>query len=352
MLAEIWFAIAALALTTYAIMDGYDFGAGMLHLFVARTDAERRTVMAAIGPLWDGNEVWLVASGGVLFVAFPAVLAAAFSGFYLALFLVLWSLILRGAAMEFRSHIRDAMWHGFWDVLFAGASSLLALLFGVALGNVVRGVPVDGSGQFALAFFTTFRPAGEVGEVGLLDWYTLSVGVLAVVTLAAHGSTFLTYKTEGELAARCQKAGLRLWPLAALLFAIVSIESAVVRPALFPALLHRPLAWLCTLLALTGAALLITGFRTGREQRRFVGSCLLLYGLLGAAAAALYPTILPSTVAPEFSLTAERSATSQYGLRTALMWWPLAFALAVFYFVTLFRRHRGKVKLGPGAYGS
>lgn len=348
MLAEIWFAILALVLTTYAVMDGFDFGAGILHLFVARTDAERRTVMAAIGPFWDGNEVWLIAAGGVLFVAFPAVLAAAFSGFYLALFLVLWSLILRGASMEFRSHISDPMWSAFWDALFAGSSALLALLFGVALGNVVRGVPVDESGQFALAFFTTF---GTRGEVGLLDWYTLSVGVLALVALAAHGSTFLTYKTEGELAVRCRRAARVLWPLSALLFVVVSIETAVVRPELLSALLHRPIAWLGAALAALGALLLITGARSSQELRAFLGSCLLLYGLLGAAAAALYPVILPSTLKPEFSLTAERHATAAYGLRAALFWWPLAFALAIFYFVTVYRRHRGKVKLGSETYG-
>lgn len=337
---SLWFFIAALSLITYAVMDGFDLGSGALHLFVAKEDAERRTVFAAIGPLWDGNEVWLLASAGVLFVAFPPVLAAAFSGFYLALFLVLWSLILRGASIEFRSHVGDPLWRGFFDVLFSGGSALLALLFGVVLGNLVRGVPLDETGQFSLSFFTDFSPRGTVG---LFDWYTSSVGLLSLLTLSAHGATFLLHKTTGEVATRCRTAALRLWPAAGLFFVIVTVETAVLRPELFAAIAHRPLALLAVAVGLGGGALLGHGLWRGHEARAFVGSCVMLYGLLGSAAAALYPVMLPSTIATTSGLTAFSAATDGYGLRIALWWWLPAFALTVSYFVLAFRRHRGKV---------
>jgi cytochrome bd ubiquinol oxidase subunit II len=184
-MAELWFAIAALSITAYVILDGFDFGAGALHLFVAQDDRERRQVLAAIGPYWDGNEVWLLATGGVLFVAFPRVLASGLSGFYFAIFLVLWTLILRAIGIEFRSHIRDPLWSAAWDAVFWGASTLLPVLFGAALGNLIRGFTVDADGWFSLALFTDFsgRP-----PVGILDWYTVSAGVFALIAITACSS--------------------------------------------------------------------------------------------------------------------------------------------------------------------
>src|SRR5213078_4587488 len=166
---EVWYAIAALLFAIYVALDGFDFGAGILSPFVARTDSERRQVLAAIGPFWDGNEVWLLAAGGALFVAFPRVLASGLSGFYLAIFLVVWSLLLRGIAIEFRSHVFEPLWRGFWDGTFSWASALLAVLFGAAIGNVIRGLPLDGDGWFSLTLFTTFLPRAPVG---ILDGYT------------------------------------------------------------------------------------------------------------------------------------------------------------------------------------
>jgi cytochrome d ubiquinol oxidase subunit II len=159
----LWFALVSLMLAVYAVLDGFDFGAGVLHRFVARTDEERRTVLAAIGPVWDGNEVWLVAAAGVLFMAFPRAYAAAFSGFYMALMMVLWLLILRGVAIESRSHEENPLWREFWDTIFSFASILLAVVLGTSLGNVVRGVPLDGTGFFAMPLFTDFRPGRQPG---------------------------------------------------------------------------------------------------------------------------------------------------------------------------------------------
>ena len=163
-LVEIWFAIAAVMLTAYVVLDGFDLGAGVVHLFVARSDGERRQVLGAIGPFWDGNEVWLLATGGALFVAFPPVLASGLSGFYFAIFLVLWSLILRGVAIEFRSHIEHPLWRTAWDFVFSAGSTLLPVLFGAALGNLVRGLPIDAEGYFSLSLFTDFTTTPPVGS--------------------------------------------------------------------------------------------------------------------------------------------------------------------------------------------
>src|SRR5438046_8622542 len=139
----IWFWLVALMIAIYVLLDGFDLGAGAIHLFVAKTDEERRQVLASIGPVWDGNEVWLLAAGGTLYFAFPSLYSSSFSGFYLPLMIVLWLLILRGIAIEFRNHVESPVWQPLWDVVFAGASGLLEIFFGAALGNVVRGVPLD-----------------------------------------------------------------------------------------------------------------------------------------------------------------------------------------------------------------
>src|SRR5271157_1151512 len=172
---SIWFCLVAVMLAGYVVLDGFDLGAGILHLWIARTDAERRVVLRSIGPVWDGNEVWLLAAGGTLYFAFPALYAAGFSGFYLPLMMVLCLLILRGISLEFRSHLSGRIWPPFWDAAFSFASILLAIFFGAALGNVVRGVPFDASGGFFEPLWTNFRP---FGQTGILDWYTVLVGVV------------------------------------------------------------------------------------------------------------------------------------------------------------------------------
>src|SRR6266704_5567399 len=167
-----WYSIVSLMLIIYVVLDGRNFGAGMLQWFVAKTPEERRQVIAAIGPLWSWHEVWLVGFGGTLMVAFPNILAASFAGFYLALFLLLWALVLRGVSIEVSGHIADPLWRTAWHFIFVGSNLLLAILIGAALGNVLRGVPLKVDGKFALAFFTNFNPRGNVG---ILDWFTVSV---------------------------------------------------------------------------------------------------------------------------------------------------------------------------------
>jgi len=336
---ELWFGIVALMFTLYVVLDGYDLGAGVLHLLVARNDAERRQVLAAIGPFWDASEVWLLAAGGALFVAFPRVLAAGLSGFYLAIFLVVWSLILRAIAIEFRSHVADRLWRGFWDGVFTLGSALLAILFGAALGNVIRGVPLDGDGWFSLTFFTTFMPTAPAG---ILDWYSVMSGVFALLVLAGHGALFLAWKADGPVHARARRLAQPLYGAVAVLWPLVTWATYRVNPDLLGALPGRPLAWLGLALAAFGLAAGFLASRRGRSLAAFLGSCAFVTGMLVATAACLYPVLLRSLGSPSLSITAQVGGSSPAGLRTALGWWVLGFPLAVGYFVVLFRIHRGK----------
>src|SRR5271165_1097528 len=187
----LWFCLVAIMMTGYVVLDGLDLGAGIVHLLVARTDAEKRTVLASIGPVWDGNEVWLLAGGGTLYFAFPSLYASSFSGFYLPLMVVLWLLIVRGISIEFRNHIASPVWTPIWDAGFAWASLLLAVFYGAALGNVVRGVPLDSSQDFFLPLWTDFRAGASTG---ILDWYTILTGIAALLALAMHGALWVAMK--------------------------------------------------------------------------------------------------------------------------------------------------------------
>src|SRR5260221_10071887 len=181
----LWFILVALMLTTSILLDGFALGAGVIHLFVARNDQERRTILRAIGPVWDGNEVWLIAAGGTLFFTFPLLYASSFSGFYLPLIIVLWLLMLSGISIELRSLISNPVWSSFWDGLFFIGSSLLAIFYGAAIANVIRGVPLDKNGNFFLPLWTDFNPFSAT--LGLLDWYTILIGLMSFATLPSHG---------------------------------------------------------------------------------------------------------------------------------------------------------------------
>src|SRR5437588_4369728 len=223
----LWFWLVAIMIAMYVLLDGFDLGAGAIHLLVAKTDEERRQVLASIGPVWDGNEVWLIAVGGTMYFAFPTLYASGFSGFYLPLMIVLWLLILRGASIEFRNHIKSAVWDPLWDFLFCSSSLLLALFFGAALGNVVRGVPLDASGYFFEPLWTNFR-LGD--ETGILDWYTILVGVLALLALVMHGGLWVQMKTSGEVSRRARSvAGQRGWGVL-VLTALVTAVTLRVQP--------------------------------------------------------------------------------------------------------------------------
>lgn len=337
----IWFCLIAIMIAMYVVLDGFDLGAGMIHLFVAGSDGERRQVLASIGPVWDGNEVWLLAGGGTLYFAFPALYSAAFSGFYLALMMVLWLLMLRGISIEFRNHVDSPMWKGFWDVVFCGASALLALVFGVALGNVVRGVPLDATGFF---FAPLWVNLGVGSATGLIDWYTLLVGVAAFVALLLHGSTWVSLKTSGAVNAKARRlAGVVWWAVLAMTF-VITYFSFRIQPNLGARFSSYPAGFVFPALALAGlvGAKVLSGY--GRDLPAFLGSALYLIGMLCSAAFGVFPYVLPSNGQVDYGLTIYNAAAPQYGLTVGLWWWIPGMLLATAYSVFTYRRLAGKVQ--------
>jgi cytochrome d ubiquinol oxidase subunit II len=343
-----WYAVVSFMLIIYIVLDGRNFGAGMVHWFVAKTPEERRQVIAAIGPLWTWHEVWLLGFGGTLIAIFPRLMASAFAGYYLALFLILWCLIGRGVSIEVGGHINDRLWQTYWDFVFVFSSSLLAILFGAAAGNVARGVPLNADGNFSMAFFTDFNVRGHVG---LLDWYTVSIAVLAAVVLAAHGATYLTLKTEGPVHDRSEKYAKYLWIAVIPLLLVILVESRIVRPDLPGRAWSNPFWWLGLVVTVVSIFALVSGLAGRRERRAFLASNFLIFGLLATGAAAIFPVMLYSTLAPENSLTAYAVAVSSSTLRLASFWWPVGFALAVFYFIFISRRYAGKVSVQRDTQG-
>jgi cytochrome d ubiquinol oxidase subunit II len=249
-------------------------------------------------------------------------------------------LILRGTALEAGGHINDRMRQGCWDFVFVLGNTLLAILFGAAAGNMARGVPLASDGTFSMAFFTDFTPRGYVG---LLDWYTVSVALFAAVALAAHGATYLMLKTEGVVHDRSASYARVLWAAVAPLLLVITAESAVVRPDVLGHAVHNPYWWLGLLLVCAAVIVLVSGLATRREMLAFIGSNLLLAGLLATLAAAIFPVVLHSTLAPENSLSAYDVAAGASSLAYAAIWWPIGFALAAADFVFVSRQYAGKV---------
>jgi len=339
---EIWYALLSFMLMMFVVLEGFDIGAGMLQYAVGKTEAERRMVIAAIGPLWSWHEVWLVGFGGTLMVAFPAILAASFAGFYLALFLLLWALVLRGVSIEVSGHIGDPLWRTGWHFCFVASNVLLAILIGTALGNILRGVPLGAQGKFSLSFFTNFSPRGDVG---ILDWYTVSVAVFIVATFAAHGATGLAHRTEGLVHDRSLRTAGILWKIVLLLLAIITVETWDVRSALFSEMVRKPFGWLGLICVVGGMVRVFLGLRDKRASSALIGSGIFISGLMIAGAAGVFPLMLLSTLAPQYSLSAYHTAAAGHGLAVALVWWPVAFIFAVAYFLFIYRHYRGKVKL-------
>jgi len=337
----LWFCIISVMLTCYVILDGFDIGAGAIHLLAARTDHERKQVIRAIGPVWDGNEVWLLATGGVLYFVFPQLYASSFSGFYLPLMMVLWLLMLRAIGIEFRAHIEQDVWKTFFDGIFALASVLLAIFYGAALGNVVRGVPLGQDHYFFLPLFTNWR----VGpQPGILDWYTVLSGVLALVALASHGAHYVALKTESELNQRARRIAAMLWPaqLALTLFSLVATLS--IRPELLANYRAVPVGFIIPLAVFGSIVAMFIFSRKGNDLGAFLASSLYLAFMLVGAVFALYPVILPA-VDPRYNLTIQNSVTADYALGIGLRWFSLGIVLALAYFVFIYRMFRGKVKL-------
>ncbi len=339
----IWFCLVAVMIAMYVVLDGFDLGAGIVHLAAARTGAERKMVLRSIGPVWDGNEVWLLAGGGVLYFAFPALYASSFSGFYLPLMIVLWLLILRGISIEFRNHIDNQVWAPLWDAVFSGASALLAVFFGAALGNVVRGVPLDPQGGFFLPLWTDFTTGAHAG---ILDWYTVTVGVAAFLTLMVHGALWVAMKTEGAVEERARRIARRGWWGVAAFTVLITLFSFAVQPQLRASFEARPWGYVFPFAALTG----LMGMRLLGGAQAFLSSGLFIVGMLTSAAFGVFPYVLPSNSDPALGLTVYNSSAPVHGLKVGLAWFIPGMVLVAGYFFYVYRNFAGKVRLDEEGY--
>jgi cytochrome bd ubiquinol oxidase subunit II len=344
----IWFCLIALMIAMYVVLDGFDLGAGAIHFWVAKTDDERQQVIRSIGPVWDGNEVWLLAAGGTLYFAFPALYASSFSGFYLPLMIVLWLLILRGTAVEFRNHLTSAVWLKFWDVVFAASSLLLAVFYGAALGNVVRGVPLNDQGYFFEALWTNFRlgPA-----TGILDWYTIVVGVAALATLVLHGALWVAMKTEGPVQARSRNLARGVWWITLVLTILLTAVTFSIQPEVPANLTTHPWGYVFPALALFGLAGMWWFMRRQDDLKSFLASCAYIVGMLTSVVFGLYPLVLPASTNPAYSLTIQNAKAGDYGLRIGLVWWTIGMALVTVYTLHVYRSFAGKVRADENEKG-
>jgi cytochrome bd ubiquinol oxidase subunit II len=338
----LWFVLVALMLVAYAVLDGFDLGVGVISPLAAKTPDERRLVLRSIGPVWDGNEVWLLAAGGAIFFAFPLLYASSFSGFYLPLMMVLWLLMLRGIGIELRSHVDNPLWQSFCDFVFTLSSLLLAIFLGAAIGNVIRGVPLNKDGYFFEALWTNFR----VGPApGILDWYTVLTGILALITLAVHGANYLAMKTDGEVQLRARRLARKGW-WALLVMTILSlIATLYVRPQVIDNFKLRGWGWFIPVMVVATLSSMLYFHAKGKDRAVFLSSTGYIASMLGGAAFAMYPYLLPASTDPGYSLTIFNSKTGDYSMRVGLVWWLVGITLATAYFVFLYRFFRGKVSL-------
>ncbi len=334
-----WFILLGGLLVGYAILDGIDLGVGMLHLFLGKTDAERRTNLNAIGPFWTGYEVWLVVAGGSMVAAFPHLYAVSFSGFYLVLILVLWLLIGRGVGIEFRSQVADPLWRGFWDVVFCVSSFLLAVLFGAAVGNVVRGVPFDAQGNFQGSFALALNP------------YAILIGLLSVALLAMHGANFLATKTDGDQQARARLWASRLWYGVVALTVAATVSSFFVRADLSANFARYPILGVLPLLALLSLLAVPFFQRRGEDGKAVYAGATLLGTLMASAGASLYPLLLPALGTTRQGLTIFNAAAPHRDLVTAFIANVAAMTLVIGYHIIIHRIFRGTVKIAPGEHG-
>jgi len=347
MMGFIWFWLVAVMIVGYVVLDGFDLGVGILHLFLPRTEGEKRSSLRSIGPVWDGNEVWLLAGGGTLYFAFPLLYASAFSGFYLPLMIVLWLLVLRGVTLELRNHIDVGVWLALLDGVFGLSSAMLAIFYGAALANVLRGVPLAADGYFFLPLWTNFQPGVHPG---ILDWYTVIGGLVALVALTLHGALWLTIKVSGELEKRACRIINPLLVILMLLTVASLIGTIAVRPASLNNYYHYPFTFVVpagVLAALGG----IWWFNQKQQPvRAFISSCLYLFFMLAGACWGVYPTLLPATTGGERDITLSRALSGPHTLSVGLAGWLFGMALAVGYVVFVYSRFNGKVNGDTAAH--
>lgn len=330
-LQTVWYLVIAILLIGYTVLDGYDLGVAFWHLG-AKTDENRRKLISAIGPFWDANEVWLVTLGGALFAAFPPVYATVFSGFYLALILLLFGLIFRAGAVEFRNHAESARGRAGWDVAFTASSILVVVLLGVALGNLLRGMPLSAQGNYTGSFFDLLNP------------YAIFLGVVNLAMIATHGALYIALRATGELAHRARRWANGAWGLY-LSLAIVAIGyTAITMPLLRANYLQYPLLWALPALAL--AAIVAIGIFNirGKAALAFSASVAGIALLLASATTALFPVMVPALGNPRFSLTAANASSTPLTMGIMLAVVGLAIPVLLFYTWWVYKNFGGKLQ--------
>lgn len=333
----IWFALVGILFTGYALLDGFDLGVGALHLFT-RTDQERRLMLNAIGPVWDGNEVWLVTGGGALFAAFPRAYATVFSGFYMAFMLFLFGLIFRAVAIEFRSKQPMGWWRKTWDISFSVSSLLSSLILGVALGNIIRGIPLNAEGDFVGSFWGLFHP------------YSILIGIMTVALFMMHGAIYLVLKTEGELHDK-----VRGWVNNAIIFfiscyVITTIVTLLFVPQMVYYFRQEPVLFVIPLLNMLAIANIPREIHHGRNFRAFLSSSVAMIALMTIVGIGLYPNLVFSNPDPANSLTIYSAASSGKTLKIMLIIAVIGMPLVISYTASIYRIFRGKVKLDAASY--
>jgi len=342
----VWFCLLAIVAVMYGILDGYDLGVGILHPFAGRTPEEREQVRRTILPVWDGNEVWLIAGGGILFFAFPTAYASGFAGFYLAFMVLLWLLIPRGLAIELRNEVPHPMTRAFCDGVFFWASTLLGFLYGVALGNVLRGVPLDAKGNFFVPFWTIM---GLGPQPGVFDWYTILAGFSALAILVVHGGAFLAARSVDPVRGRALAAAKYVSIPSVVLATAWAVLSPVANPVLQRNYIEHPWAYALPISAgIAGLFMIVMAWRK-RDRGTFIASTTAIVLSIGSAAMALHPALLLSTTDRALDLTIYNSSTSHYGMAIGLVWGGVGLVLAAGYSAFAHYRFRGRQQ--PGAEG-
>lgn len=346
-----WYLVLMLMLAVYLILDGYDFGAGIIHLFFAKEEKDKKAITNAIGPFWDANEVWLIAAGGVLFFAFPTLYASSFSGFYLPLIMILWLLIFRAIGLELRGQVHNKLWEIFWDKAFGIASLLLALFFGIALGNVVRGVNLgmveNGISTHEAHYFflplwnPTFSPNAD--HQGIIDWFTLLLGIIGVIGLTIHGANWVIFKTNSGLNKKLKSVIFMLNIVLLLLVVISVFVWHLIEPHPFENFINKPWLWIFPIITFTGLLGLFNIKKFKKDGLGFLFSSLFLFGGFATTAASIFPKLLPSSNNVNPSLTIYNVAAHEYGLSVGINWFIIAIILVIIYLFVQYRIFKGKL---------
>ncbi|MEA2030873.1 MAG: cytochrome d ubiquinol oxidase subunit II [candidate division Zixibacteria bacterium] len=333
----VWFVLFGILIAGYAILDGFDLGVGVLHLFT-RSDKERRISMNSIGPVWDGNEVWLLTAGGALFAAFPPVYATVFSGFYLVLILLLAALIFRAVSLEFRSKVDSQVWRRLWDMSFGIGSLLPAILFGVAVGNILKGIPINAEGTFTGTF------------LGLLNPYAILIGILSLIMFTMHGALYMTIKTDGELQERFSKWASGAWVAFVILYLLATLYTFFEAGYLFEGSFGKPFFWVFMVLLLIALVNIPITLKAGKHFLSLLSSSVVIASVIGLSAVSMYPKLVPSSIDLTNSLTAYNASSTPSALTVMLIITLIGMPLVIGYTIYVYHVFKGKTVVSDGSY--